>query len=94
MLTDRQQLQSSQEVRKKQDFVRTGGEEDVFVALVLGAGADEKLRAHARHLFHLALAVVVILQGQAVQPLSRVVAHRIKGGVVGRLPPCREGEQT
>lgn len=75
-------------------FVHTGSEKDVFVALVLRARADKELRAHAHHLFHLTLAVVVVLQGQAVQPLSRVVAHRIKGGVVGRLPPCGEGEHT
>lgn len=78
----------------RRDSVRTGSEEDVFVALVLGARADKELRAHAHHLFHLALAVVEILQGQAVQPLSRVVAHCIKGGVVGRLPPGAAGEHT
>lgn len=75
-------------------FVRTGGEEDVLVALVLRTRADKELRAHAHHLFHLALAAVVILQGQAVQPLSRVVANRIKGGVDGRLPPGGAGEHT
>lgn len=64
------------------------------VALILGAGTDEELQAHAPFLFHGTLAVVVIVQDQAVQLLSRVVAHRIKGDVVIFLPPCTGKAQS
>lgn len=66
----------------------TGVEEDVRVALVLGAGADEELGAHAFPLLHLTLGVVVIIQDQAVQLLSRVVANCLKGDIAIHLPPA------
>lgn len=69
-------------------------EEDVLVALVLGAGADEELWAHALSLFHFTLAVVVIVQDQAVQLLSWVMADCIKGDVVILLPPWKEKTGT
>ena len=62
----------------------------MLVALVLGAGADEELGAHALPFFHLTLAVVVILQDQAVQLLSAVVADCFKGDVVIVPPPWKE----
>jgi len=63
---------------------------DLLIALILVTGADEELRAHALSLFHFTLAAVVILQEQAVQFLSRVVAHGIKGDIVVFLPPWKE----
>lgn len=65
----------------------TGVKEDFLIALIVIAGADEELWAHALSFFHLTLAVVVILQDQAVQLVSRVVADCIKGDIVIFLPP-------
>lgn len=67
----------------------TGVEEYVLVALVLRAGADEELRARPLDFFHLALAVVVVVQQHPVQRVSGVVAHGVKGDVGVRLPPRR-----
>lgn len=63
------------------------------VALVLRAGTHKELRTHSLFLLHGTLAVVVIIQDQAIQFLSWVVAHRIKGDVVIFLPPCKEEAQ-
>lgn len=68
----------------------TGVKDDVLVALLLGAGADEELWAHTLYFFHLTPAGVVILQGQAVELVSWVVADGIKGDIVVFLPPLRE----
>jgi len=65
----------------------------VLVALVLGAGTDEEQQAHALDFFHLTLAVVVILQDQAVQLLGSVVADCIDGKIV-IFPPPLEREQN
>lgn len=72
----------------------TGVEEDVLVALVLRAGADKELGAHALPLLHLTLAVVVILQDQAVQLVESVVADCVDGEIVALLPPGKEKKHT
>ena len=71
----------------------TRGEVDVFIALFISAGADEKLVAHAFPLLHLTLGVVVVVQQQPMQPQGRVVAYRIHGDVVILLPPVSAKKQ-
>lgn len=62
----------------------------MLIALILRAGTDEELRAHVLYFFHLTLAVVVILQDQAIQLLSWVVADCLKGFIAVFLPPWKE----
>lgn len=59
----------------------------MVVALILGAGADEELGAHAVPLPHLTLAVVIVLQHQTMQLMGWVVAYRVYGDVVNFLSP-------
>lgn len=65
----------------------TCGEKDVHVALFLRAGTDEEVGVHAGNRFHLASFAFVIVQSQAVEFLSRVMAQRLQSNVVIFLPP-------
>lgn len=65
----------------------TRGEKDLQVALLPRAGTDEEVGVPARNRRHLALTVFVILQSQAVELMSGVVAQRLHGDVVVFLPP-------
>lgn len=67
----------------------TGVKEYEIIALVLWAGTDKELGAHSLDFFHLTLAVVVIIQNQPVQIVSRVVADCVEGDVGIRLPPYK-----
>lgn len=65
----------------------TGVKEYALVALVFRAGTDKKPGAHSLDFFHFTLAVVVVIQDQPVQLVSRVVADGVEGDVGIRLPP-------
>lgn len=61
----------------------------MLIALVFGARTDKELGAHPLDFFHFTLAVVVIIQNQPVQLVSRVVADCVEGDVGIYLPPYK-----